>query len=326
MRTRALISFVVLLLVQTACRVNDSVVRSTDALTITETAGSIVIQNGDVHVLTYHKAEMPPPAGVSPVYRRSGFIHPVTAPNGSVVTGIHAKAHYHHMGLWHAWVKTTHKGRDIDFWNLETGTATVRYFRTQALRQSPEQVGFTVMQHHLILPDEVVLEEAFSIDVRVHPDGHYLIDHRTVQENVTDVDLTLPAYRYGGGIAYRGPLHWNEHNSAYLTSEGRGRADGHESRARWCAMSGETENGVAAVTILGHPKNHDAPQRQRIWPATQDNQGAIFFNFAPTQESGWALQPGKPSTMRYRVVVSDSAPDTAQGDGWFEAYAREIPE
>jgi hypothetical protein len=292
------------------------------ALSIVESDDAIVIRSGGAHVLTYHKAEVPPPAGSSPLYRRSGFIHPLTAPNGGVVTGIRPEDHQHHLGLWHAWVKTTHEGRDVDFWNLLKGEGTVRYARTEAIRRSPSGVGFTVIQQHVILPDEVVLDERFSIDVHVDPDGGYVVDHVTEQENVSDSPLTLPAYRYGGCIALRGPECWNEHNSDYLTSEGRSRIDGHATRARWCAMYGETDQGVATVTILGHPDNHDAPQRQRIWPATPQNRGAIFFNFVPTQETDWALEPGEPITMRYRVVVSDGRPDRNQIDEWFDRYVQ----
>ena len=87
-------------------------------------------------------------------------------------------------------------------------------------------------------------------------------------------------------------------------------------------MFGETEHGTAALTILGHPKNHDAPQRQRIWPAATEH-GAIFFNFVPIQETGWALEPGQPCTMRYRLVVSAGAPDKDQVEGWFQTYVRQ---
>lgn len=308
---------------QSACTIPDAApAADAPALTISETDAAIVVRHGDAHVLTYHKAEVPPPAGASTLYRRSGFVHPITAPNGGVVTGIHPAGHLHHLGLWHAWVRTTHAGREVDFWNLAKGAATVRYASTAAIRRAPDAVGFTVIQHHVILPDEVVLEEAFSIDVRVHEGGHHLVDYVTVQENVSDAVLHLPAYRYGGCIAYRGPPNWNATNSAYLTSEGRGRADGHATRARWCAMSGPTARGVAAVTILGHPDNHDAPQRQRIWPATAENGGAVFFVFVPTQETGWALAPGAPSTMRYRVVVSGGAPNPREIERWFEDYVR----
>jgi hypothetical protein len=146
-----------------------------------------------------------------------------------------------------------------------------------------------------------------------------VIDHKTVQENVSDAPLELPAYRYGGPIAYRGPLHWNKDNSSYLTSAGKGREDGHTTRADWCAMTGPTDKGEGSVTIMGHPKNHDAPQRQRIWPSNI-NDGTIFYNYVPIQETGWALKPGEPSTMRYRIVLSNGKATNADGQAWFKQY------
>ena len=226
---------------------------------LVEGNADIVISNGDTHILTYHKAEVLPPEGASPLYRRSGFIHPLTAPNGGVVTSIHAPDHFHHMGLWHAWVQTRHKGRKLDFWNLKKGQATIRYVETRELRRTDTGVGFTVCQHHVVLPDEVILEELFSVDVQLHPDGHTLVDYRTVQRNVTQDALELPAYRYGGCLAYRGPLHWNNDNSGVLTSEGKSREDGHTTRATWCRFTGPTERGPVGVSIMGHPGNRDAP-------------------------------------------------------------------
>ena len=37
---------------------------------------------------------------------------------------------------------------------------------------------------------------------------------------------------------------------------------------------------------------------------------------------GWALEPGKPSTMRYRIVLSSGTPQSDQVDAWFDGYAR----
>lgn len=274
-------------------------------LRVDETAEFIKITNGKQLVLKYHKAEMAPPEGASKLYRRSAFIHPLVAPNGGVLTSIHADDHIHHMGLWHAWVKTVHKERPIDFWNLKKGQGTVRYRETRSTSDQSENKGasFTVIQEHVALPDEVVLLETLTVRVCEHEDGHYLVDYRTKQSNVSDAPLELPAYRYGGCLAYRGPLHWNKDNSSVLTSEGKTRKDGHTTRARWCRFTGPTDQGKVSLIIMGHPKNHDAPQRQRIWPP-DSNQGAPFYNLVPVQESEWSLQPGKVYSMRYRLVLS----------------------
>ena len=101
-------------------------------LKVVETDEAITITRDEIPVLTYHKAEVPPPEGVDPIFKRSGFIHPVCAPNGEPVTGIHPKDHYHHLGIWHAWVKTKHGKDTPDFLNLEGKTGRVRYVQTMA--------------------------------------------------------------------------------------------------------------------------------------------------------------------------------------------------
>jgi hypothetical protein len=285
-----------------------SLVTEAADLAITENAETIVVSYAAEPILTYHKATMPSPAGESDLYQKSGFIHPLHAPGGGVVTSIHAPDHFHHMGLWHAWVHTEFRGRPVDFWNVKDNTGFVRFVGSQGLHQAPELVGFTVRQEqvasaHDDVPAEVVLAETFSVSVgRV--DGANVIDYVIRQRNVTDAPLLFPAYRYGGGIAYRAPINWEEGNAEYLTSEGLDRSEGHATRGRWVAMYGPTESGDATVVIMGHPANHDAPQRMRIWP-----KGKIFFNYVPAQEFDWKVEAGEEIELSYRVIVLDGRPD-----------------
>jgi hypothetical protein len=194
-------------------------------LGIEETDIQIEITSDGNSVLVYHKAIVPPPEGQPKYFERSGFIHPIKAPSGGVVTGIHPEDHIHHLGLWHAWVHSSHNGRSLDFWNLKEQNATIRFVKTLKLIENKNRVGFVVRQHHVALakdgrPEEVILEEDFTILVSARQ-GAYIIDHKTVQTNVTKYPLELEAYRYGGPIAYRAPYHWDKSNSNYLTSEGK---------------------------------------------------------------------------------------------------------
>ena len=289
-------------------------------LSLLESPQTIEIRDGDQVMLVYHKTPVPQPEGQDPVYARSGFIHPLKSPSGGVVTSIHADDHIHHMGLWHAWVKTEHKGRHFDFWNLGGKTGKVRFVRTISSFSESGLVGFTVQQEQVGMTEkgaqeEVVLDEMLTVKVRQSGDS-YLVDYDTRQTNVTDTSLVLPAYRYGGCIAYRAPYHWNKENSNYLTSEGKDRSNGHTTRGRWCAMFGPTEQGDATLAILCHPENRDAPQRMRVWP-----DGKVFFNYVPIQETGWELKPEEPSTMRYRVVISNGKADAEQLNSLWNQYA-----
>ena len=282
---------------------------------VEETADLIEISIGDAPVVSYRKSVVQPPEGADPIFARSGFIHPVYSPSGAVVTGIHPDDHYHHLGLWHAWVSCEIDGKDIDFWNLKEKTGKVRYVKTTRLISKGSAAGFTVEQEHVMYPGDVnketvILREAFTVIVRL-VEGAYEIDYNTVQTNVSKLSLRLPAYRYGGPIAYRAPHHWDKTNSDYLSSEGKTRIDGHTTRSKWIAMWGAkaSASGNDTLTILNHKENHDFPQRMRVWPPTSNN-GAIFFNYVPIQETGWEIKPGHKSTMRYRLVVRDGKPDS----------------
>lgn len=292
------------------------------SLSLLETEKTIEIRDGNQTMLVYNKALVPPPEGKDQAYARSGFIHPLKSPSGGVVTSIHADDHIHHVGLWHAWVKTDHKGRHFDFWNLGGKTGKVRFVKTLSSFSEDGSVGFSVQQEQVGMTEdgtkeEVILNETFTVKVR-KTEGSYLVDYDTVQTNVTDAPLELPAYRYGGCIAYRAPYHWNKENSNYLTSEGKDRTNGHTTRGRWCAMFGPTDHGDATLAILCHPENRDAPQRMRVWP-----DGKVFFNYVPIQETGWGLNPNQPSTMKYRVVISDGKANADQLNTFWNQYLKE---
>ena len=291
-------------------------------MTVSETTDELRISYGPSPVLVYRKAVVPPPAGADAAFARSGFIHPVYTPAGGVVTGIHPKDHYHHLGLWHAWVHGEHEGKPVDFWNLKDKTGRVRYAKTLEIRRQDGTAGFIVEQEHLRYRDGkggdplVVLRERLTVKSRF-VEGAYEIDYDMEQSNVSENSLVLPAYRYGGGIAYRAPEEWNADNSDYLTSDGKTRKDSHATRARWVAMHGPTDKGESTVTLFCHPQNHDAPELLRTW-----NDGKIFMNYVPIQETGWEIKPGEKIALRYRVIVSDGKPDAKDMEARFIRYSK----
>ncbi|MBG28815.1 MAG: hypothetical protein CMI31_02275 [Opitutae bacterium] len=295
-------------------------VEAKENLSLKQTEQSITVTRGETPILTYHVAEVPPPNGVDKIYNRSGFIYPMHAPSGGIVTGIHPADHYHHIGLWHAWVNTKYGDKKgPDFWNLGRKTGRIRHAKVKETRKA----GFTVIQEHLGYLEgikaepTVILKETLSVDA-AFVEGANVIDYAMTQKNVTKKALVFPAYRYGGGLAYRAPHSWNKKNSDYLTSEGLDRTNSHATRANWVAMHGPAEEGKgedATVAILCHPKNHDAPQRIRTW----DN-GKIFFNYVPIQETGWSIQPGKSITLRYRIVIFDGKSGNKAIETRWKAY------
>ncbi|MBT4276112.1 MAG: hypothetical protein HOD39_14350, partial [Verrucomicrobia bacterium] len=49
--------------------------------------------------------------------------------------------------------------------------------------------------------------------------------------------------------------------------------------------------------------------------------GKVFFNYVPIQETGWELKPEEPSTMRYRVVISNGKADAEHLNSLWNQYA-----
>ncbi|MHC4433541.1 MAG: DUF6807 family protein, partial [Planctomycetota bacterium] len=133
------------------------------------------IQKDDAKVLNYNHAIVPGPAGQSELYNRGGFIHPLWSPAGSVLTNIHPKDHYHHLGIWMPWTNTVFEGEEVDFWNLagrkdeDVDKGTVRFNRFLLTTSGPVYGGFQAEQDHVALEtssgEKVVLKEVW--DVRV---------------------------------------------------------------------------------------------------------------------------------------------------------------
>ena len=277
----------------------------------TRTTGVEVIKNdsflqlqiGDSKVLRYNHAVVPPPEGASPLYARSGFIHPLWSPAGEVLTWMHPKDHIHHMGLWMPWTETEFEGRKVDFWNLGKGQGTVRFVKFISTESGAVYGGFDAIQEHVDLRapegEKVALNE--ELNVRVwnlgKPNECWLLDYTSKQRCASSSPLHLLEYRYGG-FGFRATDQWNESNSDYLTSEGKTRKDGHGTRARWCNVFGSTAKGQAGVVFMSHPDNHEHPEPMRIWP-----EGGVFFNFCPIQKADWILEPGETYVLRYRLYV-----------------------
>ena len=299
---------------------------SPHAVEAKQTEEELRVVIGDEPVLSYRHAPMPPPEGVNARYTRSGFIHPLYSPGGEILTAIHPRDHYHHMGLWSPWTNTTFAGKHVDFWNLNSGEGTVRFVRFESVTSGPVFGGFRAIQEHVALKtpggETVVLEEV--LDVRVWNVGGpaFLVDYTSIQRCVADQPLTLNAYRYGG-FGFRGRAGWHTSNSGYLTSEGKTRANGHSSRARWCHAYGETPNGGAGVLFMSHPENREHPEPMRLWPnGANGGQDNMFFNFCPVQKKPWVLEPGKSYTLRYRMCIYDGKPAGTPAEPIWRAFAQ----
>jgi hypothetical protein len=81
-------------------------------------AESLELREGGKPVLVYNHG-MLLKEGVDAKYRRSTYLHPVYAPDGTVLTDDFPKDHPHHRGICWSWPIVKFEGRTHDVWAVE---------------------------------------------------------------------------------------------------------------------------------------------------------------------------------------------------------------
>lgn len=274
-------------------------------------------------VLQYWVQPRPlPRPEIDSIYLRGGYLHPVRTPSGRVITGDYAEGHVHHHGVWAAWTNTEFRGRQPDFWNMGAGTGAVVPMALDSTWTGAVQAGFQARHRYVdysAAEPVTALHETWTLRTyRAGTDGAFpyrLFDITLKQSTASASPLILPEYHYGGA-AIRGPDSWyGADNTQFLTSVGRDRSDGNETRARWTYMGGTVDGQQAGIAMLSHPTNFRSPQPVRIHPEMP------YFCYAPSQLGPFAIQPGEVYAARYRFVAFDGPPDPEALDRLWNDYA-----
>jgi len=273
-------------------------------------------------VLRYHAAITDPPRpDIDPVYRRGGYVHPILTPEGVMVTGDYPPDHLHHHGIWAAWTRAVFQGEEVDFWNVADRKGDVLPVALDSAWGGPVFGGFSARHRYVALTGEQprdALNERWTLrvyNVTGHERPYWLFDLEVEQHTAGDEALILPQYHYGG-VAFRGRDDWyGTENASFLTSEGRDRESGNESRARWTHIGGTAEGALRGVAVLSHPQNFRHPEPVRIHPREP------YFVYAPSQLGEWSIEPAQELRLRYRYVVHDGAPDAAELDRIWNDFA-----
>ncbi len=268
----------------------------------------LLLRAGGRDVLRYNYATVQPPPGVDAVFARSGYIHPVWTPDGRAVTNDFPAKHLHHHGIWFPWTSAEFEGRKSDFWNSKERQGRIECAGVEETFSGPVLGGLRA--RHLFINlnapggPRTALEETWEVRVYALP-RVFVFDLVSVQRCATQSPLVIRKYYYGG-LGFRGSVEWEGKNGvAFLTSEGRGRADGNATKGKWCVMTGKVEGREASVGFLCHPSNFRFPQGMRLHPDEP------FFNWAPSQGGDFTIEPGVPYVSRYRFLVKNG-PLTAE--------------
>lgn len=257
------------------------------------------------------------------VFYRGGYLHPVFTPTGRAITEHYTENRPHQNGIWTGWFKTEWNGLKPDFWSQAERTGKVEVVSVNSIETGPV-FGELLTTHHFnekitensstILSDEwtVRFYNALEIADRLMN----IIDLEVVQTNISEHPFRLIEHVYGG-VGFRGSDDWlGEGKMEFKTSEGENRAEAHQSRAKWVAMSGQIDGETASIIILAHPDNARFPEPVFI------NQREPFFTFAPLQEGDLVLNPGDQFRAKYRYITMDGGlPNSEEIESYWKDYA-----
>jgi len=279
------------------------------------------VTSGNERIFDFQlKPELPEP-GIRDAFKRAGYMHPVYTPAGRIVTDDYPSDHPHQHGIMFAWTKTEFEGRHPDFWNMGSGTGSVEFDGIGNSWSGPVHAGFTARLRYVDLSAAkpvTALNELWAVrayPVRSGQKPYTIFDIISTQQAAGNNPLLLPDYRYGG-IAVRGHRNWRKKETvSFLTSEGKDRIAGDDTRARWCSIAGNVDGAVVGIAAFGHPDNFRAPQPVRIHPDDP------YFNFSPSKLGDWRIDPGKPYVSRYRFVAFDGPADRVELDRLWNDYA-----
>lgn len=296
------------------------------AIHIEDDGKALTVMADDKNVLSYRYATISPPEGVSELYSRSGYIHPLWSPEGEVITRIQPSDHYHHYGIWNPWTKTDFEGREIDFWNLGDGEGTVRHKAIPQTIEGDVFGGFEAFLNHVDLTapsgEKIALNEKWEVKVwNADPENDvWLIDFVSTLNPATESPLTIKAYRYQG-FSLRATEKWSDETATLLTSEGKDKSNGNATRARWTDINGVSHVGTSGILFMTHPGNQNFPEQLRIWPeGANGGEENVYFNFNPAQEQDWKLNPGSSYSLKYRMMVYDGKIQPADAERYWQNF------
>ncbi len=289
----------------------------------------LTILSKEKPVLSYRYGMIYPPEGINPLYKRSGFIHPLLTPEGQILSRIQAPDHYHHYGIWGPWTLTHIDDREVDFWNLAKGQGTVRFEAFLSETEGEVFSGFKALQQHIDFggtgEDQVAMNEVLDVRTWNAGDNVFIIDYTTSLNSPLPNGIMLDAYRYGGGIGFRATEKWHKDNCTVLTSGGKTRADADGSNARWCIVEGESDAraGRSGILFLSHPSNRMHPESMRVWPLDANGgRGDMYFEFVPIRHEDWKLETRKDYTLKYRMIVFDGEMDAETAEMHWNSFAK----
>ncbi len=260
------------------------------------------------------------------------YVHPLALTDGTVLTSLHPADHPHHRALWFSW-------KDIDglnYWRErpETGRAEgiTEIQNVDVKRDADFSAEITMDLEYFPYGGETILTEQRTVYFsRPDDNGNYYLDwvsEFTAGEDEIILERTPLAHEEGGrphggygGFSLR--LAQDLENIQFFGSE-TGLSDEesdndemtenlHGNYARWVKIQGVSTTGnKAAIIMMGHPQNLNAPEPW--WINEDDSIPFYYINPAPLFYQNLVINPDEVFHLSYRVLIINH--EVSEDDIW----------
>jgi len=228
--------------------------------------------------------------------RRCCYVFPAYTPAGVSQLDDFPKDHYHHRGLFWAWNVVEAEGRRYDPWTLRGP------MRAQPGKELERKAGDTSAV--------LAYENTWAIGDKQHVRERVRMEAKPAQGKQRTIDFTIDLEAIGQPVTLKGAPDQNKGYGGFsarfaprtgtriLTPEGEVTKDEDHNPHKWVAYEAVYNGKKAGLRIEIDDRKAAAPNEWclRLY-------GFAGVNYPGTKAH--VLEPGKPLTLRYRVVLYD---------------------
>ncbi len=240
------------------------------------------------------------------------FFHPVSSPDGTLLSAEAPSDHLWHLGQWFCW-KYINK---LNYWEytgdpksaISEGMTELKSTEIKTRKNGEALITLKLAYHAWDSPDEVVMEETRRIHTSPPAsDGSYYFDYDLTFVPLTAVILDrTPTQTNPGGVTWGGyaglsmrfdqklsdPVFFSDHQDSVING------DGHP----FVAVNLKTEDGGMVQTVIfDDPGN---PRYPSPWyTINRPNDRFWFFSPAILYKESMEIKKGEPLRLRYRVLM-----------------------
>lgn len=229
--------------------------------------------------------------GVDAKYRRSSYLHPVYAPDGTVLTDDFPKDHPHHRGICWTWPIVKFEGQTHDVWAV---VGMHQRFVRWINRRTAADSAVLVVENGWFVGERKAVKEIVEITVHRTAGNRRSLDFKLSFEAVAaPVEISGREVKGYGGFGMR----FAPRESTTLRTEmGVQEKDSDMVKHPWVELEAVFGGRRAGARIEDGKDNPG-------WPVgwCQRNYGYLCANY-PGLESR-TLTPGTPLKLSYRVTV-----------------------